>query len=146
MAMNRLLAAILAFLVAGNVSLKGSETSATKDGPEPADYVCQRAETLPNLDGRLEEPMWEAATWADLRHVVGNAAGEAVGGEAYKFRVDDPGWRAKNEPGCAILANAAAVFLAGTLDVRPAGNDKYDSTLVAIFKIDSTERQKLRRY
>ncbi len=148
---------------------------------------------------------------------------EAVGGEAYKFHVDDPGWRAENGPGCAILANAAAVFLAGMLDVRPAGkdmpsrirwtnpravkallfaclnddgttvrieargidsaktkelqiadaewqlvlmdtpkntsvtvtvtvesgpagNDKYDSTLVAIFKIDSTGRQKLRRH
>ncbi len=80
--MNRLLPAILAFLVAGNVSLKGSETSATIVGPEPADYVWQRAETLPNLEGRLEEPMWEAATWTDLRHVVGNAAGEAPAARA----------------------------------------------------------------
>lgn len=33
-----------------------------------------------------------------------------------------------------------------TVESGPAGNDKYDSTLVAIFKIDITERQKLRRY
>jgi len=42
--------------------------------PHPAGYVCHLAEAPPEIDGRLDDPAWQAAPWSvDFRDIEGDA-------------------------------------------------------------------------
>jgi hypothetical protein len=65
---------LLAICLSASLLMVG-QTSDSQEGPalkfeeypeiQPRGYVCYRADKTPTIDGKLDEPAWQAAPWSD---------------------------------------------------------------------------------